>query len=80
MPRIRVHDYSISLDGYGAGPNQSKQEPLGVGGEDLHQWVTPTRSWQQAHGRGGEGGSRCLCSPITRGRPSTWKVILSSVS
>jgi len=37
MSKLRVHAFSISLDGYGAGPNQSVQEPLGVGGESLHE-------------------------------------------
>ena len=36
MARLRVHGFTISIDGYGAGPNQTKQEPLGVGGEELH--------------------------------------------
>jgi dihydrofolate reductase len=57
MPRVRVHDFSISIDGYGAGPHQSTEEPLGVGGEALHDWVVSTRSWQKVHGQdGGTGG------------------------
>jgi dihydrofolate reductase len=45
------------LDGYGAGPDQSVDNPLGVGGEDLHDWVISTRSWRQLHGQeGGTGG------------------------
>jgi dihydrofolate reductase len=39
MSELRVHNFSISLDGYGAGPNQSEQDPLGVGGEQLHEWI-----------------------------------------
>lgn len=54
MPKLRVHNFSISLDGYGAGPDQSPENPLGVGGEDLHNWVVATRAFRQAHG--GEGG------------------------
>jgi dihydrofolate reductase len=38
MSKLRVHCFSVSVDGYGAGPNQSVQEPLGVGGEELHGW------------------------------------------
>lgn len=57
MSRVRVNTYSISLDGYGAGPSQSKEAPLGVGGENLHQWVITTKSWQKDHGRSGEDGS-----------------------
>lgn len=56
MARIRVHDFSISLDGYGAGPNQTQTEPLGVGGESLHEWFVVTRTFKRSHG-GGEVGS-----------------------
>lgn len=55
--RVRVDSFTISLDGYGAGPDQSVDNPLGVGGEELHDWVTSTRSWRQMHGKeGGSGG------------------------
>jgi dihydrofolate reductase len=50
-----VHAFSISIDGYGAGPNQSMDEPLGVGGEALHDWVVATRTFQQIYGN--EGGT-----------------------
>jgi dihydrofolate reductase len=50
MPKLRVHSFSISLDGYGAGPNQSAEYPLGVGGEDLHGWVVGTRTFKQMYG------------------------------
>jgi dihydrofolate reductase len=53
-PKLRVHNFAISLDGYGAGPLQSRDNPLGVGGEALHDWYVPTRSFRQAHGK--EGG------------------------
>jgi len=49
--RFRI---SISLDGYTAGPNQSAEQPLGEGGEDLHEWVTSLAAWREGHGR--EGG------------------------
>jgi dihydrofolate reductase len=45
---------SVSLDGYAAGPNQSEQDPLGVGGERLHEWVVPLEAWRRPHGQ--EGG------------------------
>jgi dihydrofolate reductase len=51
MSRIRVAAFSISLDGYGAGPDQSLDNPLGRGGEDLHGWFVPTRTFQTLHGR-----------------------------
>jgi dihydrofolate reductase len=47
MTRARVESFTISLDGYGAGPNQDIDNPLGVGGTDLHRWAFPTRSFQQ---------------------------------
>ena len=45
MTRLRVNSFTISLDGYGAGPNQSMPEPLGVGGEQLHEWLVGTRTF-----------------------------------
>lgn len=51
MTKLRVHAFSISLDGYGAGPDQSLQNPLGAGGESLHEWVFPTRTFQQLYGK-----------------------------
>ena len=55
MSRLRVNSFSVSLDGYGAGPNQTVQDPLGVGGETLHHWVVGTRTFQTILGN--EGGS-----------------------
>ncbi len=46
MARVRVESFTISLDGYGAGPNQDLNNPLGVGGTELHQWAFPTRTFQ----------------------------------
>jgi len=57
MTKLRVDFFSISLDGYGAGPNQSFDSPLGVGGEALHDWFVVTRSFHQVAGQdGGETG------------------------
>ena len=47
MTRVRVHNFTISLDGYGAGPHQTRETPLGVGGEELHGWYIPTRTFQR---------------------------------
>lgn len=52
--KLRIHNYSVSLDGYGAGPDQSTDAPLGVGGEDLHPWLVQTRTFHAMTGR--EGG------------------------
>lgn len=58
MARVRVDNFSISLDGYGAGPGQSVDAPLGVGGERLHTWAFATRSFREQHGlEGGEEGT-----------------------
>ena len=55
MPIVRVNSFSVSLDGYAAGPNQSLDNPLGVRGPELFEWFFSTRTWKQMHG--GEGGS-----------------------
>lgn len=55
MSRLRVHAFSISLDGYGAGPDQSLENPLGVGGMTLHGWALATRTFRQMFGQ--EGGT-----------------------
>ncbi|HJV02871.1 MAG TPA: dihydrofolate reductase family protein, partial [Burkholderiaceae bacterium] len=52
MTRVRVESFTISIDGYGAGPDQDIDNPLGVGGRDLHQWFVPTRTFQRALGLG----------------------------
>ena len=56
MTRVRVECFTISLDGYGAGPNQDIRNPLGVGGTDLHQWLVPTRTFQRTL-FGADGGT-----------------------
>ena len=53
MPKLRVHTFGISVDGYGAGPSQSLENPLGVGGLALHDWVFPTRAFQRMQGKDG---------------------------
>jgi dihydrofolate reductase len=53
MPKLRVHSFAISLDGYGAGPHQDRDNPLGVGGLALHEWVFATRTFQRKFGKDG---------------------------
>ncbi len=53
MTKLRVHGFSISLDGYGAGPHQDVDNPLGVGGLALHGWSHPTRTFREMHGEAG---------------------------
>jgi len=55
MTKLRVHSIGLSLDGYGAGPRQSVDHPLGVGGLALHEWAFATRTFQRMHGK--EGGA-----------------------
>ena len=64
MAKLRVHAFTISLDGYGAGPDQSRENPLGVGGEELHEWMFPTRTFQQMLGK--EGGTTGVEDELTR--------------
>jgi dihydrofolate reductase len=53
MGKLGVRCFSVSLDGFGAGPNQDLQNPLGVGGMALHGWFFATRTFQKVHGTGG---------------------------
>ena len=55
----------MSLDGFIAGPNQSLQEPLGVGGERLHDWVVELEAWRRAHGK--TGGEVNASTPVMEG-------------
>jgi dihydrofolate reductase len=61
MSKVRAH-ISTSLDGYVAGPNQSMEEPLGVGGERLHDWLVALKAWRETSGR--EGGEENDSTPV----------------
>lgn len=50
--KVRVSSYAVSADGFGAGPDQSLENPLGVGGEQLHKWFFPTETFQGMYGDG----------------------------
>lgn len=58
MTQIRVACFSLSLDGYGAGPDQSLDRPLGIGGEAMHEWAFATRTFQKTvmNAEGGAAG------------------------
>lgn len=57
MSRLRVAAFSLSLDGFGAGPDQSSENPLGVNGMNLHHWALKTRTFKKMFGQeGGETG------------------------
>lgn len=55
MSELKVRSFSISLDGYGAGPNQSLENPMGEGAGGLHQWFRGTRTFQRMIGNEGKG-------------------------
>ena len=61
MSKVTAH-ISISLDGYVAGPDQSRENPLGEGGEQLHEWVVALKAWREPHGM--EGGEENISSRI----------------
>ena len=61
MGKVKV-SISMSLDGYVAGPEQSKENPLGIGGEELHEWVVPLRAFREGHGQ--QGGEVNASTPI----------------
>src|SRR5689334_14154066 len=56
MSKLRVNGFALSIDGYGAGPEQSLENPLGVGGVALHEWVVATRTFRRRL-FGQDGGS-----------------------
>jgi dihydrofolate reductase len=68
MSKVRVH-ISTSLDGYVAGPNQTQDEPLGEGGERLHDWLIELKAWREAHGEPGgeENASTAVIAEATTG-------------
>jgi dihydrofolate reductase len=61
VSKVRVH-IAVSADGYVAGPNQSLENPLGEGGESLHEWVVALRAWRERHGM--EGGEVNASTPV----------------
>jgi dihydrofolate reductase len=56
---------TMSIDGYVAGPDQSDENPLGIGGEELHEWMFPLKAFKERHGR--EGGEVTASSPVVEG-------------
>ena len=53
MGKLRIHNFAISVDGYGAGPGQSRANPLGAGGQALHGWAVATQTFQSMLGKSG---------------------------
>ncbi len=56
MSKLSVRSFGLSIDGFGAGPSQSLENPLGVGGRALHEWAFNTRTFHAIHATTGEGG------------------------
>ncbi len=54
MSRLLVRSFAVSIDGFGAGPDQDLEHPLGVRGEELMEWFFHTRTWRAMHGGGTE--------------------------
>jgi hypothetical protein len=82
MSKLRV-TITISLDGYVAGPDQSEQDPLGVGGEQLHEWLIALQAFQETHG-GEQAGEVNASTPIAEGilggsAPRSWAGTCSAV-
>ena len=74
MSKVKL-DISMSLDGYVAGPDPTLEDPLGKGGEQLHEWIIGLASWREPHGR--TGGERNADDDLVReGRESTGAVIM----
>lgn len=66
MSNLRVHNLAVSLDGFAAGPDQNLENPLGVGGELLHEWIFETYYGRRMLGQ--EGGERGIDDEfLTRG-------------
>lgn len=68
MSEVRVH-ISVSADGYVAGPKQSLENPLGEGGEDLHDWVVALTAWREPHGLAGGEVNASTAPGARRRRP-----------
>ena len=64
MSRLRVHCFSISLDGYGAGPRQNLENPFGTGGLSLHEWMHATRTFRQIIGE--DGGATGIADDLVK--------------
>ena len=74
MSKVRA-DITMSLDGYVAGPDPDLEQPLGAGGEGLHEWALASQSWRESHGR--EGGERNADSDlIAEGAAATGAVVM----
>jgi dihydrofolate reductase len=71
MSKLKLN-ITMSLDGYVAGPHQSTENPLGIGGEQLHDWIVPLKAWRESHGmEGGEDNASTPFADIIGGAGAT---------
>jgi dihydrofolate reductase len=70
-----VLDISMSLDGFVAGPNPTLEQPLGQGGEQLHEWIVGLAAWRERHGLAG-GGSNPSSEVVDEGLAGTGTVVM----
>ena len=56
MSKLKLN-ITMSIDGFVAGPDQSPENPLGIGGEELHDWIVPLKAWRESHGLPGIAGT-----------------------
>ncbi|MDP4198092.1 MAG: dihydrofolate reductase family protein [Bacteroidota bacterium] len=64
MSKVRVHAFTLSIEGYGAGPHQDLESPLGIGGKTLHGWMVETRTFHEMIGK--DGGTTGINDELTK--------------
>ena len=74
-PKLRL-DISMSLDGFVAGPSQTLEQPLGEGGEGLHEWVFRLASWREPHGLSGGDAEAVDNEVVAEGLRATGAVVM----
>lgn len=67
-------DISVSVDGFVAGPNATLEEPLGEGGERLHEWIFGLDAWRERHGL--EGGERSVDNDVVEAAVARWGAVV----
>jgi hypothetical protein len=79
MTKVRIAAFSVSIDGFGAGPRQELQDPLGVRGLELHAWFQQTEAFKKVHGQSGgttgideESPSSVSTCSLARSTKCTW--------
>jgi dihydrofolate reductase len=72
MPKVRIAAFSISIDGFGAGPRQDLQNPLGVRGTEVHHWFFPTDVFKKMHGESGSTGIDNSCAAQSFENVGAW--------